>query len=199
MANGALPAAGARAQSLPPATKQSLQGVVLFAAIAVGVTIFVAVLDTTISNVSVPTIAGALGISSTQGTWIITSYDVAQAITVRLTGFLTKRFGAQRTFLFGFAMFVAFFATLVILPLWPQQNMGYAATQVRYATGVMGIFAVLIASMFGKLTETVDPRLLGLDPRIFSLGRAYLADPPPHGADQPRCRLLIDGAKSRAR
>ena len=31
-------------------------------------------------------------------------------------------------------------------------------------------------------TETVDPRLLGLDPRTFSLGRAYLADPPPHGA-----------------
>ena len=78
--------------------------------------------------------------------------------------------------------FGAFFATLVILPLWPQQNMGYTATQAGYATRVMGIFAVLVASLVGKLTETVDPRLLGLDPRIFSLGRAYLADPPPHGA-----------------
>jgi len=42
-------------------------------------------------------LAGALGISSTQGTWIITSYAVAEAITVPLTGFVTKRFGAKRT------------------------------------------------------------------------------------------------------
>jgi DHA2 family multidrug resistance protein len=56
------------------------------------------VLDTTITNVSVPTIAGALGVSSTQGTWVITSYAVAEAITVPLTGWLSKRFGAQRVF-----------------------------------------------------------------------------------------------------
>ena len=43
---------------------------------------FVAVLNMTIANVSVPTIAGSLGVSSTQGTWVITSYAVAEAITV---------------------------------------------------------------------------------------------------------------------
>ncbi|MBV9512338.1 MAG: DHA2 family efflux MFS transporter permease subunit [Caulobacteraceae bacterium] len=79
----------------------------LTAAILIGLGNFLVVLDTTIANVSVPTIAGNLGVSSTQGTWVITSYAVAEAITVPLTGWLAKRFGAQRVFLacyVGFAI-----------------------------------------------------------------------------------------------
>jgi DHA2 family multidrug resistance protein len=79
----------------------------LAAAILIGLGNFLVVLNTTIANVSVPTIAGNLGISSSQGTWVITSYAVAEAITVPLTGFLAKRFGAQRVFLtcyLGFAV-----------------------------------------------------------------------------------------------
>jgi DHA2 family multidrug resistance protein len=60
---------------------------------------FLVVLDTTIANVSVPTIAGSLGVSASQGSWVITSYAVAEAITVPLTGWLSARFGAQRVFL----------------------------------------------------------------------------------------------------
>ena len=44
---------------------------------------FMEVLDTTIANVSVGHIAGSLGISTSQGTWIITSYAVAEAICKR--------------------------------------------------------------------------------------------------------------------
>jgi DHA2 family multidrug resistance protein len=84
-----------------------LTGLPLYvAAILIGLGNFLVVLNTTIANVSVPTIAGNLGISSSQGTWVITSYAVAEAITVPLTGFLAKRFGAQRVFLvcyLGFA------------------------------------------------------------------------------------------------
>lgn len=69
------------------------------AAILIGLGNFLVVLDTTIANVSVPTIAGNLGVSSSQGTWVITSYAVAEAITVPLTGWLAKKFGAQRTFI----------------------------------------------------------------------------------------------------
>ena len=69
------------------------------AAILVGLGNFLVVLDTTIANVSIPTIAGNLGVSSTQGTWVITSYAVAEAITVPLTGWLARKFGAQRTFI----------------------------------------------------------------------------------------------------
>ena len=47
---------------------------------------FMNVLDTSIANVSLPAIAGNLGVSLTQGTWVITSYAVANAISVPLTG-----------------------------------------------------------------------------------------------------------------
>jgi len=71
----------------------------LIAAVLIGLGNFLVVLDTTIANVSVPTIAGSLGVSSSQGTWVITFYAVAEAITVPLTGWLAKRFGAQRVFI----------------------------------------------------------------------------------------------------
>src|SRR6476619_2309831 len=89
-------------------TAPPLSGMPLYiAAILIGLGNFLVVLDTTIANVSVPTIAGNLGVSSTQGTWVITSYAVAEASTVPLTGWLAKRFGAQRTFItcyLGFAV-----------------------------------------------------------------------------------------------
>lgn len=71
---------------------------------------FIAVLDMTIANVSVPSIAGSLGISSSQGTWIITSYSVAEAIVVPLTGWLAARFGAVRVFTTAMILFGAFSA-----------------------------------------------------------------------------------------
>ena len=62
-------------------------------------------LDLTIANVSVPHIAGNLGISMDQGAWIITSYAVAEAICVPLTGWLVNRFGVVRVFTAAMAGF----------------------------------------------------------------------------------------------
>ncbi|HEY2708275.1 MAG TPA: DHA2 family efflux MFS transporter permease subunit [Caulobacteraceae bacterium] len=62
---------------------------------------FMVVLDMTIANVSVPNIAGGLAVSPSQGTWVITSYSVAEAIVVPLTGWLAARFGAVKVFVFG--------------------------------------------------------------------------------------------------
>ncbi len=59
---------------------------------------FMQVLDTTIANVSLPTIAGNLGVSNDQSTWVITSFAVAMAISLPLTGFLTRRFGEKKLF-----------------------------------------------------------------------------------------------------
>jgi len=78
------------------------------AAIGLALANFIVILDTTITNVSVPHIAGGLAISPSQGTWTITSYAVAEAITVPLTGWLAARFGTYRTLvasLLGFALF----------------------------------------------------------------------------------------------
>lgn len=69
---------------------------------------FIVVLDTTIANVSVPHIAGGLAVSVSSGTWVITSYAVAEAICVPLTGWLAGRFGTLRVFMFsliGFGVF----------------------------------------------------------------------------------------------
>jgi len=69
---------------------------------------FMVVLDLTIANVSVPHISGNLGITPDQGTWIITSYAVAEAICVPLTGWLAQRFGVVKMFIsamIGFGLF----------------------------------------------------------------------------------------------
>ena len=64
------------------------------------------VLDSSIANVSIPAIAGDLGVSPAQGTWVITSFGVANAIAVPLTGWLTQRFGAVRLFVASVLLFV---------------------------------------------------------------------------------------------
>jgi len=82
----------------------------VLAGLVLAMTNFMVVLDTTIANVSVPHISGGLGVSPTQGTWVVTSYSVAEAICVPLTGWLVRRFGTIRVFMaamIGFALFSA--------------------------------------------------------------------------------------------
>src|ERR1700693_3611992 len=68
------------------------------AAVALARGTFMQVLDATIANVSLPTIAGNLGTSTDQGTWVITAFAVANGIGVPLTGWLMGRYGVERTF-----------------------------------------------------------------------------------------------------
>ena len=75
-------------------------------AVALSTAVFMNVLDTSIANVSIPSISGNLGVSSRQGTWVITSFAVANAITVPLTGWLTQRFGQVRLFILSTLLFV---------------------------------------------------------------------------------------------
>lgn len=63
------------------------------------------VLDSTIANVAIPTIAGNLGASNSQGTWVITSFGVANAISIPITGWLAKRIGEVRLFMWSTALF----------------------------------------------------------------------------------------------
>ena len=65
------------------------------------------VLDSSITNVSIPAMSGNLGISISQGTWIITSFTVANAISLPLTGWLTQRIGQVRLFTLSILLFVA--------------------------------------------------------------------------------------------
>ncbi|MBN9697956.1 MAG: DHA2 family efflux MFS transporter permease subunit [Zoogloea sp.] len=76
------------------------------ATVALSLATFMNVLDTTIANVSLPNIAGDLGVSPNQGTWVITSFGVANAIAVPLTGWLSQRFGQVRLFVSSVVLFV---------------------------------------------------------------------------------------------
>ena len=108
------PVPAATAQPAPPAAGQPAQpaplsGAALIAGtIALSAATFMVVLDTSIANVSIPAIAGDVGVSTSQGTWIITSFAVSNAIAVPLTGWLTQRFGAVRLFALAALAFVAF-------------------------------------------------------------------------------------------
>ncbi|ABO54477.1 DHA2 family efflux MFS transporter permease subunit [Burkholderia vietnamiensis] len=90
-----------------PVSYPPLQGgQLVLGTIAVSLAVFMNVLDTSIANVAIPTISGDLGVSSDQGTWVITSFAVANAISVPLTGWLTDRFGQVRLFLASIILFV---------------------------------------------------------------------------------------------
>src|SRR5260221_12187432 len=66
--------------------------------IAVSLATFMNVLDTSIANVSLSAIAGDLVVSAEQGTWVITSFPVANAISLPLTGWLTQRYDSVPPF-----------------------------------------------------------------------------------------------------
>jgi len=92
--------------SAPPAPTPLSGAQLLLGTLALSLATFMNVLDSSIANVSIPAIAGDLGVSPNQGTWVITSFGVANAISVPLTGWLTQRFGAVRLFSTSILLFV---------------------------------------------------------------------------------------------
>ena len=71
----------------------------------ISVATFMEVLDTSIANVAIDHISGNLGVSTDQGTWIVTSYLVANAIIIPISGFLSKAIGRKTYFLISIALF----------------------------------------------------------------------------------------------
>ncbi len=105
--NGPAPAsAPPSAPARPPAFAPLTGGELVLGTIALSLATFMNVLDTSIANVSIPAIAGDMGVSPAQGTWVITSFAVANAISVPLTGWLTQRFGQVRLFTTSVLLFV---------------------------------------------------------------------------------------------
>ena len=86
----------------PPLTGSTLA----LGTVALSLATFMNVLDSSIANVSLPAIAGDLGVSPNQGVWVITSFAVANAISVPLTGWLTQRIGTVRLFTSSILLFV---------------------------------------------------------------------------------------------
>lgn len=89
-----------------PAAPAPMTGAALaITAVALALGTFMQVLDGSIANVSIPTIAGDMGVSADQGTWVITSFAVANGVSVPLTGWLMMRYGVVKTFVMAVSLF----------------------------------------------------------------------------------------------
>jgi DHA2 family multidrug resistance protein len=86
---------------MPPLSARQRAGLT----VALSLAVFMNVLDLAIANVAIPQLAGELGTSADQGTWVITSFAVSAAIAMPLTGWLGRRYGEVRVFLVCTAMF----------------------------------------------------------------------------------------------
>lgn len=81
-------------------------GQLVIATIVVALATFMTVLDTSIANVAIPNLSGNLGVSVDQGTWVITMFAAANAVSIPLTGWLTQRIGQIKLFVGAILMFV---------------------------------------------------------------------------------------------
>src|ERR1700756_1349052 len=86
----------------PPLTGSKL----VVATIVVALATFMSALDVSIANVAIPTISGNLGVSVDEGTWVITIFAAANAVSMPLTGWFTQRFGQVRLLVGSILMFV---------------------------------------------------------------------------------------------
>lgn len=138
--------------------------------LALSLASFMNILDTTITNVSITAISGDLGASPSQGTWIITSYTAANAITVLLSGWLVQRVGQVRlivasVLLFAFSSLccalsptleaLVFFRILQGLVSGPMVAMGQPLLIQSYPADKMGsamgawMMTLLVAPVLG--------------------------------------------------
>src|ERR1700732_3410142 len=88
-------------------------------AITVTLATFMEVLDSSIANVALPHIAGTLGASSEEGTWVITSYLVSSAIVLPISGWLSNRIGRKRFYMTCVALFTVCSLLCGIAPTLP--------------------------------------------------------------------------------
>src|SRR5258708_32025215 len=74
-------------------------------AVVVALAAFMEILDTSIANVALPYIAGNVGASGDESTWVLTSYLVSNAIVLPLSGWIAGRFGRKRFFMACIVLF----------------------------------------------------------------------------------------------
>src|SRR5215510_13075694 len=103
--NADRPVSSGAPQGAPTAPPPLTGATLALGTVSLSLATFMNVLDTSIANVSLPTIAGNLGVSPDQGTWVITSFAVANGIGVPLTGWLMGRYGVVRTFVVSVILF----------------------------------------------------------------------------------------------
>ncbi len=119
-------------------------------------------LDTTISNVALPTIQGNLGASQDEGSWVVTSYTIAAIIVIPLTPWLQDRFGRKLYFCVSIVGF-----TLASVACGLSESLTFLIV-ARVVQGAFG--GGLLATAQAILRDTFPPKQLGASQAIFALG-----------------------------
>jgi DHA2 family multidrug resistance protein len=191
-------------------------------AVTVSLAAFMEVLDTAIANVALPHIAGNLGASNDQSTWVLTSYLVANAIVLPITGWLVSFFGRKRFFMTCMAIFTISSLFCGIAPnlgflllfrvlqgaggggLQPMAQAILADTfppeKRGLAFSIYGITAVCAPAigptLGGWLTDTASWRwifLINLPVGVLALLLVYrLVQDPPHMVRRKRSETKLD-------
>jgi DHA2 family multidrug resistance protein len=89
----------------PPAASGAAAGNPWIIALLVALAAFMEVLDTTIANVVLPYIAGGMGVSTDEASWVVTTYLVANAVSLTASPFLARLFGRKVFFLLCLGLF----------------------------------------------------------------------------------------------
>jgi len=128
---------------------------------AISLGVFMQVLDTTIANVALPTIAGNMGVSFNQGTWVITSFTVSLAIGLPITSWLSRRFGEVQLYI---AALLSFIITSFLCGI--AQNMAemvfFRAIQGLSAAPLFPMSQVLLMSIFPRAKRGMALALIGM-------------------------------------
>jgi len=98
---------GTATRAVPPATASSAGVNPWLIAVLVAFAAFMEVLDTTIANVALPYVAGGLGVSEDEASWVVTTYLVANAVSLTASSYLAQRLGRKSFFLICLGLFTA--------------------------------------------------------------------------------------------
>ena len=90
-----------------PPTRVAAAGNPWLVAVLVALATFMEVLDTTIVNVALPYVAGGMGVSEDEASWVVTSYLVANAVILTASSFLARLLGRKAFFIACLALFTA--------------------------------------------------------------------------------------------
>ncbi len=130
-------------------------------ALTVTLATFMEVLDTSIANVALPYIAGGMAVGRSQSTWVLTSYLVANAIVLPLSGWLMGLFGRKRFYMTCVLLFTISSALCGAAP-----NIGLLIF-FRVLQGLGG--GGLQPSEQGILVDTFPPRQLGMAMAMYGV------------------------------
>jgi DHA2 family multidrug resistance protein len=130
--------------------------------VSVMVAVFMEVLDTSIANIALPHIGGSLSATPEEATWVLTSYLVANAIVLPMTGWLGNYFGRRRVLLTCIILFT--FASALCGLAWSLPTLILA----RIFQGVGGGAMVPIAQAI--MLESFPPQKRGVAMAAFAQG-----------------------------